>query len=75
MATHFSNIDLDGDMGISVEEATLHVDGRGGGDRDSLDRRPDWFSQIDRNDDGVIQPVEFDEGLDEEHIAIFAGRK
>ena len=63
-------------MGISVEEATRHVvDGRGSGDRGGLDRRPGWFSQIDRNGDGVIQPVEFDEDLDEENVAVFAGRK
>ena len=64
-------------MGISVEEATRHVvGGRGSGDRrGGLGRRPGWFSQIDRNGDGVIQPAEFDQDLDEENVAVFAGRK
>ena len=60
-------------MGISVEEAARHVDDHGQGGR--RDRRPGWFSQIDKNDDGIIQPVEFDEDLDEDNVAVFAGRK
>ena len=59
-------------MGISVEEAARHVEGRG---RGGVDRRPGWFSEIDRNDDGVIQPSEFDADLVEEDVARFAGRK
>ena len=61
-------------MGISVEEAARHVDGHGRG-AGRRDRRPGWFSQIDKNDDGIIQPVEFDEDLDEDNVAVFAGRK
>ena len=73
-ARHFSNIDTDGDLGISVEEAARHVEGDRGRQL-ARARRPGWFAQIDRNADGVIQPFEFDADLDEESVALFSGRK
>ena len=74
-ARHFSNIDLDDDLGISVEEAARHVEGDRGRTARARARRPGWFAQIDRNADGVIQPSEFDADLDEESVALFSGRK
>ena len=72
---HFSSIDTDGDLGISVEEAARHVEGDRDGGRLARARRPGWFAQIDRNADGVIQPSEFDADLDEDSVALFSGRK
>ena len=74
-AKHFSRIDTDGDLGISVEEAARHVERGDRGRQLARARRPGWFAQIDRNADGVIQPSEFDADLDEESVAFFSGRK
>ena len=59
-------------MSIDVEEAARHVDGPA--HRSSLGR-PGWFVQIDKNEDGMIQPAEFDADLDEAVVAEFAGMK
>ena len=59
-------------MSIDVEEATRHVDGPA--HRSRLGR-PGWFAKIDKNEDGMIQPAEFDADLDEAVVATFAEKK